>query len=150
MAPLIVHLAAWAAFYLAARLGAWSDPAPGVASLRYALAAMFCFTAVSHFVGTTRRDFIRMVPASLPAPGALVALTGALQLAGAAGLLFRRWDAPAALCLALLLVAMTPANVRAGREHLAVAGRPAMSLWLRLPLQLFWIACLCAVASAGA
>lgn len=41
-----------------------------------------------------------------------------------------------------LLVAMFPANVRAARERLTIAGRRASSLLWRLPMQLFWIAAL--------
>jgi len=41
-------------------------------ALSFALAAMFVFTAVSHFHPRTRPDLIRMVPASLPAPELLV------------------------------------------------------------------------------
>lgn len=44
--------------------------------------------------------------------------------------------------------AMFPANLRAAREHLPVAGRRATPLLWRLPLQLFWIAALWWVASA--
>jgi uncharacterized membrane protein len=42
---------------------------------------------------------------------------------------------------------MFPANVRAAREKLFVAGRPAMPLSLRLPLQIFWIGALWWVAA---
>jgi uncharacterized membrane protein len=35
---------------------------------------------------------------------------------------------------------MFPANAKAAIEHLKVAGRPATPLWLRLPLQLVFIA----------
>jgi len=48
--------------------------------------------------------------------------------------------------LIALLIAMFPANIRAARMHLMVAGRPAMALSLRLPLQLFWIGALAWVA----
>ena len=42
----------------------------------------------------------------------------------------------------VLLVAMFLANVQAAREGLMIAGRRAMPLPWRLPLQLFWIAAL--------
>jgi uncharacterized membrane protein len=109
---------------------------------------MFVFTAVSHFHPGTRPDLIRMVPATLPAPALLVTTTGVLELLGAIGLLVQ-WALPLAACgLIALLVAMFPANVRGTREGLTIAGRRAMPLLWRLPLQLFWIAALWWVRSS--
>jgi uncharacterized membrane protein len=79
------------------------------------LAAMFVMTGVAHFVNPLRRDMIAIVPPSLPAPGVLVTVTGALELAGAAGLLYPPTRAAAAICLFLLMLAMFPANVYAAR-----------------------------------
>lgn len=146
MAPLIIQALAWASFRVAARFGGWEDAASTVGSLRFALAVMFLFTAASHFIPTTRRDFVAMVPKSLPRADLLVTFTGLLQFGGALGLLASRLAPASALCLAALLVAMIPANIVAALAHLEVAGRPAMSLWLRLPLQAFWIGCLVVVA----
>jgi hypothetical protein len=42
---------------------------------------------------------------------------------------------------------MFPANVRAAREQLPVAGRRATPMLWRVPLQLFWIAALLWVAA---
>jgi uncharacterized membrane protein len=103
---------------------------------------MFVFTTVSHFHPRTRQELIRMVPASLPAPALLVTATGLLEFLGAIGLLVPQTLPAAAYCLIALLVAMFPANVHAAREGLIVAGRRAMPLVWRLPLQLFWIAAL--------
>lgn len=79
------------------------------------LAAMFLMTGVAHFVNPLRRDMIAIVPPSLPAPGALVTLTGVLELAGAAGLLYPPTRVAAAVCLFLLMLAMFPANIYAAR-----------------------------------
>lgn len=146
MAPLIVMLIAWSIAGLLVLTGLWHPASPVADPLRIALAVMFGFTAVSHFVPRTRADLIRMVPAGLPAPGLLVSLTGLAELLGAAGLLLRPWAAVAAWSLAVLLVAMFPANIRAARSGLPVAGRRAMPLRWRLPLQLFWIGGLVVVA----
>ncbi|QWF76694.1 DoxX family protein [Amycolatopsis sp. CA-230715] len=83
---------------------------PWPVAVRGGLAAMFVATGVAHFVGM-REELISMVPAALPAPGFLVTLTGLLELAGAAGLLWRRTAPWAAGCLGALLVVMFPANV---------------------------------------
>ena len=64
---------------------------------------------------------ISMVPPGLPAPGVLVTITGVLELAGAGGLLWHRTAPLAAACLALLMIAMFPANVHAAREELTTS-----------------------------
>lgn len=142
MAPLIVQLVAWVAFWLAGVTGLLVPAATAVGALRFALATMFVFTAASHFLPRTRADLIRLVPTSLPAPGLLVSLTGTLEFAGAIGLAIAPLAWLAALALAALLVALFPANIYAARAGLEIAGRRAMPLRVRLPLQLFWIACL--------
>ncbi|MEU0237372.1 DoxX family protein [Nocardiopsis sp. NPDC006198] len=79
-------------------------------ALRGGLAAMFTLTGVSHFVGL-REELVAMVPPLLPAPELLVTVTGVLELAGAAGLLWARTSPWAAAGLGALMVAMFPANV---------------------------------------
>jgi uncharacterized membrane protein len=149
MVPLIVLLVAWTAFRLAAVVGllpaaaSWSD------ALRFAFALMFVVTGITHFVPRGRAEMTAMVPPGLPRPDLLVTLTGILELLGAAGLLIPGFVRVSADALIALLVAMFPANVRAARMHLTVAGRPAMPLRLRLPLQIFWIAALAWIARAA-
>ena len=146
MVPLIVLLVAAIVFRLAAVLGllhaaaSWSD------ALRFAFALMFVVTGVMHFVPRGRDEMTAMVPPGLPRPDLLVTLTGIFELLGAVGLLVPGLVRASAYSLIALLVAMFPANVRAARMHLMVAGRPAMALSLRLPLQLFWIGALAWVA----
>lgn len=79
------------------------------------LAAMFVMTGVAHFVNPLRRDMIAIVPPALPARSTLVTVTGVLELAGAAGLLYPPTRVAAAVCLFLLMLAMFPANVYAAR-----------------------------------
>ncbi|MEO3758205.1 DoxX family protein [Mycobacterium sp. B14F4] len=79
------------------------------------LAAMFVVTGVAHFVNPLRRDLIAIVPPGLPAPALLVTVTGALELAGAAGLLYPPTRVAAAVCLFVLMILMFPANVYASR-----------------------------------
>ena len=148
MAPLIVMLAVTLLARLAGASAMWGPGGSAVDALGIGLAAMFAFTAVSHFHPRIRPDLIRMVPASLPAPALLVSATGILELLGAIGLLVPRTRTAAAYSLVLLLLTLFPANVRAAREHLPVAGRRATPLMWRLPLQLFWIAALSWVASS--
>ena len=142
MAPLMVMLVGWLVARSIGATGVWPSADSWSGAIRIALAAMFVFTAVSHFHPRTRSDLIRMVPASLPAPALLVTVTGALELIGAVGLLVPQALPAASYGLIALLVAMFPANVQAAREGLAIAGRRAMPLVWRVPLQLFWITAL--------
>jgi uncharacterized membrane protein len=142
MAPLMVMLVGWLVARSIGATGVWPSADSWSGALRIALAAMFVFTAGSHFHPRTRPDLIRMVPARLPAPALLVTATGLLELTGAIGLLVAQALPAAAYGLIALLVAMFPANIHAAREGLVIAGRGAMPLVWRLPLQLFWIAAL--------
>ena len=60
MAPLIVMLAAWLVARSVGTTGLWLQADSWTGALRIALAAMFVFTAVSHFHPRTRPDLIRM------------------------------------------------------------------------------------------
>src|SRR5262245_22186331 len=112
----------WALFRLIGFVGVWEQVDSWSGALRFALAVMFMFTAVSHFHPRSRPDLIRMVPSGFPAPAFLVAATGVLELAGALGLLVPATATAAAYGLAVLLIAMFPANVWAARQGLMVVG----------------------------
>jgi uncharacterized membrane protein len=62
------------------------------------------------------------------------------------GLLIPSTARAAAACLAVLLAAMFPANIRAAREGLTLLGRPAMNAAARGVLQVVFIGALAAVA----
>jgi uncharacterized membrane protein len=143
MAPFIVLLTLFACF---AGLGAAGvHPLAGwLAPLRFALAGMFLLTASAHW-GKRRPDLIKMVPPRFPRPDLLVTLTGLLELVGAVGLLVPRTAGIAAGGLALMLVAMFPANVHAARAGLTLAGRPVPALGLRTALQVVFLAAAVAV-----
>ena len=150
MAPLIVMVAGWILFRLLGAAGVLDAASSWSGALRFALAVMFVFTALAHFLPRTRPDLVRMVPSAFPAPGHLVTVTGILEFLGAAGLVLPALTRTSAYALMLLLVALFPANIHAARKNLPVGGRPAMPLSFRLPLQLFWIGALWWVArSAG-
>jgi uncharacterized membrane protein len=105
---------------------------------RFALAAMFGFTSLSHFAGT-RDALIQTIPNVLPAPGVLVTLTGLAEIVGAIGILLPTFDSWAGLGLGILLVMMFPANVIAVRENIEINGKPATPIWFRFVIQLFFI-----------
>jgi uncharacterized membrane protein len=140
MLPLVVLTITFSLLLLARHLGV-RRLADWLTCLRWALAAMFLFTASAHF-GPQRADLIRMVPDAFPAPDLLVSLTGFAEIAGAIGLLLPRFAPYAAGALALMLLAMFPANVHAAREGLEISGRAVMGIVPRGMLQLVFIAAL--------
>ena len=105
---------------------------------RFALATMFCFTAIAHFA-SPRKDLIAMVPPSFPRPDLLVTGTGVLEFAGAVGLLLAPTRTWAAGGLILLLLAMFPANISAARRGVQLRGKAATPLWIRTPMQVLLI-----------
>lgn len=107
-------------------------------ALRIALAVMFLLTASAHW-GKRRADLIRMVPAGLARRDLLVTVTGFCEILGAVGLLISRVAPVAALGLTLLLIAVFPANVRAARQGIAIAGRPAAPLPARAAIQIVFL-----------
>ncbi len=113
--------------------------------LRGGLAVMFLFTASAHW-GKQRADLIAMVPRAFRRPDLIVSATGVLEILGAVGLLIPAIAPLAAACLAMLLIALFPANIRAAREGLTIGGRPATTLPLRTFLQFVFVG---AVLAAG-
>ncbi|MEU4547248.1 DoxX family protein [Nonomuraea dietziae] len=116
-------------------------------SLRGALALMLVVTGVPHFLPSWRRDFVAMIPAAFPQPALLVTITGVLELAGAAGLLLPPLAPYAAIGLALLMIAMFPANISAARRGLTLAGKPVTPLPARTALQVLFVAAAIAAAA---
>ncbi|WFE38407.1 DoxX family membrane protein [Micromonospora sp. WMMD998] len=147
MAPLIALLTGTALARIAGLLGvpaldAWHP------ALRVGLALMFVLTGAAHFT-SRRSDLITMVPPGLPRPDLLVTLTGVLELAGALALLAPATARWAAAGLALLMLAMFPANVSAARRRLTLGGRPVTPLGARTALQVVFVSAALAVALAG-
>jgi uncharacterized membrane protein len=105
---------------------------------RLALVVMFLFTGFSHFSGL-KHDFVAMIPDPLPNDLWVIYLTGVFEIAGAVGLLIPRTRRLAGVCLALLLVAMFPANVNAVTNGIALGGNAPTPLWVRAPMQLLYV-----------
>jgi uncharacterized membrane protein len=143
MAPFIVLIGLFALlsllghFHLPVAFGWWT-------SLRLALAGMFLLTASAHW-GKRRADLIQMVPPSFPRPDLLVTITGVLEILGAIGLMLPTVAPYAALGLSLMLLAVFPANVRAARNRLTIAGQPVPALLPRALLQVVFLAATAAV-----
>jgi uncharacterized membrane protein len=96
---------------------------------------------VDHFVNP--EPFERIVPAWLPAPHALVLISGFFEVMGGVGVLIpqtRRW---AAWGLVALYVAVFPANLNMALNHIQLAPTdtlPVWAMWARLPFQALFIA----------
>ena len=103
-----------------------------------AVVIMFLFTGATHFTGM-KHDYAAMFPGPLSGNLGIIYLSGVLEIAGALGLLVPRTRRLAGICLALYLVAVFPGNVYAAVNEVPFRGEPPTPLWLRTPIQLFFI-----------
>jgi uncharacterized membrane protein len=106
---------------------------------RLAASVVFLTSGGLHFIKP--EIFRQIVPPALPEPAALVAVSGAAEIAGAVGLMIPTTRRAAAIGLCTLLVAVFPANVYMALAHERFARiAPAWLLYMRLPLQAVLIA----------
>ncbi len=77
--------------------------------LRWVLGIAMLGIGALHFAAPA--PFVRIMPAWLPAPLALVYLSGAAEIAGGAGLFLKKWRRAAGLGLVALYIAVFPANL---------------------------------------
>lgn len=108
---------------------------------RVLLAILFVIAGSLHFIAP--QVYLRIVPPSLPAPLAMVYLSGAAEILGGIGLLFPATRQAAAWGLVALLIAVLPANIYMATAHLPAPGIMGQSWaqWLRIPLQvplIYW------------
>ncbi|MGG3641171.1 hypothetical protein ABES38_07285 [Bacillus gobiensis] len=144
MEPLIALIVVTLAILGAGAAGV-SRLKPWPVTLRGGLAAMFVLTGAVHFVWM-RAELISMVPPALPNPGFIVTITGVLELAGAAGLLWRPTAPWAAAGLSLLLIVMFPANVYIALNGLIT--NPADALIPRTLMQIVFLSATIAVVAS--
>ena len=106
---------------------------------RFSMAALFGGIGVLHFVRPAQFDAI--IPASVPAKRELTYVSGAAELAGAAGLVARP-NRTVGWALVALLGAVFPANVNQAVNRVEIPGLPTpprAALWARLPFQALMI-----------
>ena len=108
--------------------------------LRWLLGAFMILAGLNHFLSPD--VYLGMMPGVLPAPLALVYISGVAEMAGGLGLLFEPTRRLAAWGLIALFVAVFPANLNMAVNHLPLGHHsvPVWALWARLPLQLVLIA----------
>ena len=105
------------------------------------LAAMMVAVGVLHFVRP--KPFVRIVPKFLPAPLALVYISGFFEILGGVGLLIPTTRVWAAWGLIALYIAVFPANIHMLTHNISLNPKkpiPRWALWLRLPFQFLFIA----------
>jgi uncharacterized membrane protein len=112
---------------------------------RILLAVLMVTAGVLHFAAES--IFVQIVPPQLPAPGALVLISGVFEIALGLLLLVPRSRRLAGLGLVALYLAVFPANIYMAIADVHLQNMPswfhqpsALALWLRLPLQLGLIA----------
>jgi uncharacterized membrane protein len=103
--------------------------------LRVVVVLPLVVSGIGHFTRTAM--FATIVPPFLPYPAQLVVVSGAMELAGAFGLLLPQFTRAASVCLAGLMIAIFPANVYAAGE--VVAGLHMPSVPLRLAMQVVYV-----------
>jgi len=109
---------------------------------------MFLVTASAHW-GRRRPDLIRMVPRAFGDGGKWVTLTGVAEVLIAFGLQIPKAAIPVAAMAVIMLACIFPANAKAAREGLTIAGRPVPGLGVRLGIQAVFVLALTAAAWPG-
>jgi uncharacterized membrane protein len=108
--------------------------------LRSILSLCMLVVGASHFI--IPEPFVKIVPAALPHPLALVYISGFFELLGGVGLLIPSVSRAAAWGLVVLFIAVYPANINMAVNQIALDGIPN-SPWfqaIRLPFQFVLIA----------
>lgn len=96
---------------------------------RTLLALFYAVAGVAHL--TVTDAMVRIVPAWVPYPHAVVLATGLCELAGAAALLSRRWRRAAGWALAAYALCVFPANVR--HAMIDLSRGTGLPLWYHAP-----------------
>lgn len=109
-------------------------------ALRWLLTLFMVGAGLNHFLDPG--PYIAMTPEFLPAPRALVYISGVAEILGGLGLIWARTRPFAAWGIIALLFAVFPANINMAVNDLPLGSRdlPTWALWARLPLQVVFIA----------
>ncbi len=105
--------------------------------LRVVVALPLLISSAVHFIRPALLAAI--VPPFFPSRPQLVLLTGVMELAGALGLLLLPFTRAAALCLALLMIAIFPANVYAANQYVGGLHMPSVPVRLAMQVVYIWL-----------
>lgn len=113
----------------------------------FKLTALWVLAIAMLVVGTLHflrpKPFVKIVPSYLPAPLALVYISGFFEILGGLGLLIPQTRSWAAWGLIALYIAVFPANIYMLTHNISLDPEkpiPRWALWLRLPFQFVFIA----------
>lgn len=108
--------------------------------LLYIMATVYVAAGIMHFVKPA--PYLKMVETYLPAPLAMIYLSGIAEILCGLGLMIPQTRRMAAFALVLLLIAIFPANIYMAVAHDRWPDIPVWVLYARLPLQLLliWLA----------
>ncbi|MEP6715289.1 MAG: DoxX family protein [Terriglobia bacterium] len=117
-----------------------ADNARGI--FRYLTGAFFVCTGALHLV--LPATYLKIVPPYIPAPLAMVYISGVAEMLGGIGLCIRALQRAAGWWLVAVLIAIFPANLYMAMEKIQFTERPlpTILLWGRLPLQallIWWV-----------
>ena len=110
---------------------------------RIAMSVLLIFTGIGHFVFT--KGMTMMMPPFLPLKREIVLFTGVIEILAAITLLIPKWQRLTSILLIIFFIVLLPANIYAALNHVNLQtasfdGQGPSSLWLRVPLQLLFIA----------
>lgn len=108
-----------------------------------AMMLMLWFASLGHFMFT--KGMVMMMPAFIPFKGALVYLTGVMEIILGPLLIINSTRHIAGIILLIMFVVMLPVNInaaikRVNFEKATYDGSGTSYLWFRVPLQLWFIA----------
>lgn len=109
--------------------------------IRAAIAFLMIAIGITHFLSPD--PFVRIVPAALPWPLALVYISGICEIAGGIGLFPRATRNYSSWGLIALYIAVFPANINMAIHDIQLSeggDMPNWAMWARLPLQALFIA----------
>lgn len=141
MKPLIVLVAVFA-LVLGVRYAGGYPYDPRLAG-RFAMCAMLVFTSIAHFA--FNRGMAMMLPPSVPARKLIVYITGVMEVVLGICLLVPSLQVIAGWSIILFFVLLLPANIYAASNYVNYEkatrdGKGPGYLWLRVPMQLLFIA----------
>lgn len=139
MAALIILLAAFASIILIRHFFFSQQPINYRLCGRIALAAMFLFTGVSHFL--LDDGMVQMLPEFVPLRYSIVYVTGIVELLFAVGLLLPKYSRLTGILAIVFLICVFPSNVYAALNSVDFGGHINGPIYLlfRVPLQIFLI-----------
>jgi uncharacterized membrane protein len=98
--------------------------------MRLLMSAFYIVAGTLHLVAPA--GFVLIVPNFVPLPATIVLITGVLEIAGAAGLLLKRFRYAAGIGLAAYAICVFPANINHAINGIQAGGLPT-SWWYHGP-----------------